>query len=56
MGGRLCRYSYIDFLRFSWGTLMVNQFEHTNIAWTQGAEWCMSECTSVCSHMSVLQV
>ena len=31
-------YSYIDFVRYSWGALMVNQFESNDIVWTQG-EW-----------------
>ncbi|GLC33334.1 hypothetical protein PLESTB_000344800 [Pleodorina starrii] len=29
-------YSYIDFLRYSWGSLMVNQFEKSNPSWLGG--------------------
>ena len=29
-------YSFIDFLRYSWGALMVNQFENSDIPFTQG--------------------
>ncbi|EFJ44628.1 hypothetical protein VOLCADRAFT_95021 [Volvox carteri f. nagariensis] len=29
-------YSYIDFLRYSWGSLMVNQFEDNNPSWLGG--------------------
>ena len=29
-------YSYIDFVRYSWGALMVNQFKDANDVWSNG--------------------